>query len=243
MTDPADQSLERRRQAAEQYKAETIELHSSHALAVGRGGARRSLTPFQLLLRDSSRALYRPSIAEEWPTFTTWATHDDALRRVVGCGALAEVEAALRSAYILTATSSGGRLKPSSVAEGELKKAGWKKSRVWVPDGFTAGDSFDGLKSFVDGSGRHFGVAVEIQWVWQGIYNDLLKFWRGARGGQAAIGIEVLRGPDAFNYIVHHVFALYQELLPDLRVVFCALEAADLRERFPAKAPREAPAV
>jgi hypothetical protein len=96
-----------------------------------------------------------------------------------------------------------------------------------------------GGRKFVDDAGRKHGVAVEIQWVWQGIYNDLLKFWRAARGGQAGFGIEVLRGPDSFNYIVHHVFALYRDVFRDVRVVFCALDAADLHERFPKPLLRE----
>lgn len=149
------------------------------------------------------------------------------------------MEAVLRTAYDLTATSPKGRLRPSSVVEGELRKAGWKKTRPWIPEGFSARDSFDGWKEFSDGAHGTVGVAVEIQWVWQGIYNDLLKFWRAALGGQAAFGIEVLRGPDSFRYVVHHVFALYREVFSDVRVVSCALDASDLREPFPKPLVRE----
>jgi hypothetical protein len=166
------------------------------------------------------------------PSFLTWPTHQDALVQAIESGALAEVETALRSAYDLTAKDKA-RYKPSRVVERELDKAGWRKTPVWTPDGFSTGDSFDGWKEFADGDGTPFGVAVEVQWVWQGFYNDWLKFWRASRGGQAALGIEVMYGPDSFNYVVNHVFALYRDALPDLRVVFCALDAPDLREKFP----------
>jgi hypothetical protein len=157
------------------------------------------------------------------PPLLVWGTHEDASLCVQECGALREIESALHEAYRSTAESPIGRLKRSRAVETELFKAGWKKTRVWAPEGFTTGDSFDGWKLFSDPRSGSFGVAVEIQWTWPGIYSDLLKFWRAARGGQAAVGVEVLRGPDAFNYVINHVFALYRELIPDLRV----------REQFP----------
>jgi hypothetical protein len=167
------------------------------------------------------------------PAFLTWATSEATLSDAMQLGALGEIESVLRVAYDLTESSPEGRLRPSRVVEHELKRAGWKKTRPWLPEGFSARDSFDGWKEFVDKTGESKGVAVEIQWVWPGIYNDLLKFWRAARGGQAAFGIEVLRGPDSFHYVVHHVFAFYREVFRDVHVVFCALDAPDLHERFP----------
>jgi hypothetical protein len=167
------------------------------------------------------------------PSFLTWATSEQTLRDAERLGALAEIEAVLRASYNLTKSNPKGPLRPSSVVEGKLRRAGWKKTRPWLPEGFCANDSFDGWKEFVDGAGYTQGVAVEIQWVWQGIYNDLLKFWRAARGGQAAFGIEVLRGPDSFNYVVHHVFALYRDVFDEINVVFCALDAPGLNEPFP----------
>jgi hypothetical protein len=169
------------------------------------------------------------------PTFSKWATHDDALHRVGDCGALQEVEDALRRAYERTGDSSKGRLRPSSILEGELKAAGWIKTFAWAADDLPRGtsDSFDGWKVFSDVDGTRFGVAVEVEWVWQRVMGDLLKFWRAERGGQIAVGIEVVHGPDSFDYVVGHVYALYRELISDVRVVFCALEAPDLREPFP----------
>lgn len=111
-----------------------------------------------------------------------------------------------------------------------MKKVGWDKRFVSAPHGLRARDSFDGWKHFPD-AGLSF--AVEVEWPWQKVMGDLLKFWRAERAGQIDIGIEVLRGPDAIDYVVHHVYALYADLLPDLRVVFCALDAPDLRESFP----------
>jgi hypothetical protein len=170
-----------------------------------------------------------PSIT---PSFVTWPTHEDALERAVESGALGDIEAALRAAYDVTATSPGGRLKPSGTVEVGLKDTGWKKVRVWAPEefGLATRDSFDAWKVFKDGAGNRFGVAVEVEWVWERLYADLLKFWGAARGGQAALGVEVLYGPDSLDYVVHHQFALYRELFPELRVVFCALDAPDLLE-------------
>jgi hypothetical protein len=99
------------------------------------------------------------------PSLLTWATSDDVLLQAQQLGALAEVEAALRTTYDLTATSPSGRLRPSSLVEEELRKAGWKKTRPWLPEAFSARDSFDGWKQFPDGRGNTLGVAVEIQWV------------------------------------------------------------------------------
>ena len=166
------------------------------------------------------------------PSLLRWATHEDALARAVESGALAEIEAALHTAYDLTATSERGRLHPSKVLEGALKGEGWRKVYVWAADGLQrfTGESFDGWKCFTDADGNRFGVAAEVEWNWERVYFDLLKFWRAARGGQATLGIEILRGPDSFDYAVHHQYALYRDLFPELRVVFCALDAADLRE-------------
>ena len=108
---------------------------------------------------------------------------------------------------------------------------------MWNPAGFSAADNFDGWKQCVDGERRPFGVAVEIQWVWQRIYNDLLKFWRAVRGRQAAVGIEVLKGPASYDYIVNHVFGLYREIFREVPVVFCALNAPDIGEAFPRPKP------
>jgi hypothetical protein len=164
--------------------------------------------------------------------FRVWATSEDVLARATESGALAEVEAALRAAYERTATSLGKPMRPASIVERELKGAGWVNARAWAPNefGLDTRDSFDGWKTFVDPEGQAFGVAVEIEWTWERLFADLLKFWRAAKGGQATIGIEVLYGPDAFEYVVHHQFALYRDLFADLRLVFCALDAPGLEE-------------
>ncbi len=154
------------------------------------------------------------------------------MARAEECGALEEIEAALRRAYHLTAASERGRLHPSGVLERELRASEWRKVYVWAPNDLqrTTGESFDGWKCFEDGDGRRFGVAAEVEWNWERVYFDLLKFWRAERGGQIALGIEILRGPDSFDYAVHHQHALYRDLIPNLRVIFCALDAPDLRE-------------
>lgn len=179
------------------------------------------------------------------PTFETWPTHDDALRLVEDCGALQEVENALRQAYLQTGTESSptGRLRPSRVVEKELNKAGWVKTRPWAPDDLTRriGESFDGWKAFsVDGT--RFGVAVEVEWVWQKVMGDLLKFWRSKGGEQIAVGVVILYGPNSFDYVTRHVYKLYRDLIPDLRVVFCALDAHDLRDEvFPPESSKSRP--
>lgn len=173
-------------------------------------------------------------MAEE-PVFLEWSPHGEVLRRVKDCGALQQVEDALREAYART-EGSRKRLCPSSVVEQELKDRKWVKRVVWAPDGLAARDSFDGWKEFPEAD---LSVAVEVEWPWQRVMGDLLKFWRAERGKQVDIGIEVLRGRGAFEYVTCHVYRLYEELLPDLRVVFCALAASDLEDqKFPAQAER-----
>jgi hypothetical protein len=159
----------------------------------------------------------------------TWSAHEDVLAHATTCGVLGDIEAALLSAYDLTPPPKV-RLRPSSIVEGELRKTGWSKRKVWAPDGFQTRDSFDGWKEYSDDAGDRFAVAVEVEWIWERLYADLLKFWRANRGGQASFGIEVLYGPDMFRYVVHHVFALTQDVFKDVRVVFCALDAPDLEE-------------
>jgi hypothetical protein len=126
-------------------------------------------------------------------------------------------------------------LRPSGVVEEELKARGWSKTFAWASSDLPRGtsDSFDGWKVFSDSNGENFGVAVEVEWVWQRVIGDLLKFWRARCGGQIAAGIEVLRGPDSFDYVVNHVYAMYRDLIPDLPLIFCALDASDLHEPFP----------
>jgi len=164
--------------------------------------------------------------------FLSWSPHVDALQQAKSTGALAQVEHALRRAYDATAMAEKGRLRPSAVVENELKALGWSKTYVWAPEGLprTTGDSFDGWKVFGHEQSERVGIAVEVEWNWQRVYFDLLKFWRASAGGQAQLGIEVLRGPDSFDYAVNHQYVLYRDLFPDLRIVFCALDAEDLRE-------------
>ena len=159
-----------------------------------------------------------------------------ALNCVQQCGALQEVEVALRQAYALT-KGSPKPLCPSSVVEKELKATGWIKTAAWADatrlDRNTS-DSFDGWKTFSEGGGKRFGVAVEVEWPWQRVIGDLLKFSRAQDAGQIAVGIEVLYGPKALDYVFNHVYNLYRELIPEVQVVFCALDAPGLHERFPA---------
>ena len=165
------------------------------------------------------------------PNFLVWSSHERTRSRVEQCGALGEVESALRRAYDRTKDREKGRLKPSAVVENELHNEGWKKTKPSAAPGLLPKDSFDGLKRF---SEADLIVAIEIEWPWQRVTGDLLKFWRAQRYEQIDVGIEVLYGPEAFSYVVNHVYAMYMELLRDLRVVFCALDATDLRGlKFP----------
>jgi hypothetical protein len=142
-----------------------------------------------------------------------------------------EVEAALQSAYERTTSDSGVPMKPSSVVEEALRHEGWQKTAVWAPEefGVATRDSFDAWKAFEDSTGR-IGVAAEVEWVWERWFTDFFKFWRGVRGGQIALGFEILYGPDSLEYLVHRQYPLYRDLFPDLRVIFCALDSPDLRE-------------
>src|SRR4051794_15885386 len=108
------------------------------------------------------------------------------------CGALPEIEAALDAAYLGTA-SAPKRLNPSSVVVSHLRRTGWRSGRVWAPPSLPKqpNDQFDGWKAFHTND-EAFGVAAEIEWSWERVYFDLLKFWRGTEGGQIAFGIEVL---------------------------------------------------
>jgi hypothetical protein len=113
----------------------------------------------------------------------------------------------------------------------ELKDAGWIKARVWATDAISrpTNDSFDGWKVFTDLEGNRFGVGAEVEWNWERVYFDFLKFWRAQVGGQISVGIQILRGPNAFDYAVNHQYVLYGDLIPNLKIVFCALDANDLR--------------
>jgi hypothetical protein len=133
----------------------------------------------------------------EKPPLLTWATDDEALAVASTSGALDQVAKALRRAYVATADSPKGRLQPSSFVEAELKAEGWVKARVWAKDALTrpTNDSFDGWKVFTDPSGQRFGVGAEVEWNWERVYFDFLKFWRAQAGGQISVGIQILRGP------------------------------------------------
>ncbi|MBA3402628.1 MAG: hypothetical protein H0U05_11665 [Actinobacteria bacterium] len=156
-----------------------------------------------------------------------WATHDDVLGRVEDCGALQEIEDALRRAYVLTEDNPKGRLRPSSTVEKELRESDWIKTVVRAREGLKARDSFDGLKKFPE---ANLTVAVEVEWPWTRVMGDLLKFWRAEREEQIDVGIEVLQGPRELEYVVNHVYELYRDLIPDLQVVFVALDAPGLKE-------------
>jgi hypothetical protein len=157
-----------------------------------------------------------------------WTTHTDALQAAEESGALAEVHEALERAYYATADESEW-LRASARVVRELRQAGWNSCRVWAPQGPAdkANDQFDAWKALKNNSQR-FGVGVEVEWVWNRVYLDFLKFWRGQTGGQIKLGIEVMRSPSAFEYAVEHSYALYQALIPDVRIVFCALEATEV---------------
>jgi hypothetical protein len=165
------------------------------------------------------------------PSLLTWPTHEDALARAQKSGALEEVQAVLRAAYQRTARERTVPLRPASVVEKSFGDAGWQKAAVWTPESFehSTRDSFDAWKAFEDDAGR-FGVAVEVEWVWERWFTDFFKFWRAARGGQIALGFEILYGRSALDYVVQRQYALYADLFADLRVVFCALDAPDLLE-------------
>jgi hypothetical protein len=158
----------------------------------------------------------------------TWATHADALSAGEECGALDEVHQALERAYDATDAESEW-LRASARVVRELRRAGWTSGRVWAPPGPAdkANDQFDGWKAFTNDS-QHFAVGVEVEWVWNRVYFDFLKFWRGQLGGQIKLGVEVMRSASAFEYAVEHSYALYQQLIPDVRIVFCALKANEV---------------
>jgi hypothetical protein len=143
-----------------------------------------------------------------------------------------QVEEALRRAYART-EGAPKRLCPASVVEQELRKIGWQKTVVWAPEGLLPGnESMDGWKEFPE---ANLKVGLEVEWPWQRVMGDLLKFWRARRLGQIDIGIEVVRGKSMFKYVTGHVWRLYEDLFRELPIVFCALEAADLNDqRFPA---------
>jgi hypothetical protein len=107
----------------------------------------------------------------------------------------------------------------------------WEKTIVVAGETTpNARDSFDGLKTFPDGT----RVAIEVEWPWEAVKSDLLKFWRGTTRGQIDLAIEVLHGPEAFMYVVNHVYELHKELFKGLPLVFLALDAPDLNEQpFP----------
>ena len=172
--------------------------------------------------------------------FLTTATSQDALRKVQDCGALDEIEGALRASYEATATGPKGRLNPSSVVVKKLRKLDWRSGRVWAPSGLLKdpNDQFDGWKCFAGSDGTRLGVAAEIEWSWNRVYFDFLKFWRGVQGGQIEVGVEVLRGPSSFRYAVEHQYRLYEDLIPDVPIVFCALDAEDLVEADYEASPR-----
>jgi hypothetical protein len=67
------------------------------------------------------------------PSLLTWATSEGTLRDATQLGALGEIESVLLSAYDLTTASEKGRLRPGSLVEGELRRAGWMKTRPWLP--------------------------------------------------------------------------------------------------------------
>jgi len=93
-----------------------------------------------------------------------------------------------------------------------------------------ANDKFDGWKVFKD-NGQSFGVlGVESMGLGIGSIFDFLKFWRAQTGGQIKLGIEVLRGPSAFNYAVEHSYRLYQKLIPGIHIVVLRLDADDLQD-------------
>ena len=108
----------------------------------------------------------------------------------------------------------------------------WTSCRVWAPDGpaTRVNDRFDGWKVFETKKDGRFGGGVEVEWVWNRVYFDFLKFWRAQTGGQIKVGIEVLRGPSAFHYAVEHSYPLYKALIPDVRIVFRALDSDERRE-------------
>jgi hypothetical protein len=157
-------------------------------------------------------------------------TSADAATVVKRTGALAQVEAALRRAHAQI-DATGRRMGTSDVVERELKKEQWRKARVWSPDGLArpSNDSFDGWKVFQE-NGATFGIGVEIEWDYKRVYLDLLKLWRGQRGGQIRVGIIALRGPDTFHYAVHHQFALCRDLFGALSIAFCALDDPQLAD-------------
>ena len=171
----------------------------------------------------------------------TWATHEEARRRAEECGALEEIAQALHEDYEATADRPRGRLDKSSGVVAKLRDLGWKSGRVWAPSDLPrqANDQFDGWKCFTEVDGTSFGVAVEIEWSWNRVYFDFLKFWRGATGGQISLGIEVLRGASAFHYAIEHQYRLYAALIPTVPIVFCALDSEDLLDSDYEAPPRE----
>lgn len=122
----------------------------------------------------------------------------------------------------------------------KLRDLGWKSGRVWAPKNLLKqpNDQFDGWECFTGDNGN-IGVAAEIEWSWNRVYFDFLKFWRGTQGGQISLGIEVLRGPSAFQYAVEHQYRLYSELIPEVPIVFCALDAEELIDADYEGSPRK----
>jgi hypothetical protein len=157
-------------------------------------------------------------------------TNAEAEEVTIRTGALGEIEAALRRAHTQL-DNKGRRMGKSEIVERELFREGWRKARVWVPEGLPrpSNDSFDGWKVFEE-DGTRFGIAVEIEWDYKRVYLDFLKLWRARRGGQIRGGVIVLRSPDTFHYAVHHQLALYSDLLGDVPIALCALDDSDLAD-------------
>ncbi len=158
-----------------------------------------------------------------------FATHKRAQTALGRCGALAHVEAELRSWYRATKHSQRP-LYPARELEKALRAKGWNGNRH-VPSHPSitrrTNDSFDGYREFPRRRAEPLRVALEVEWNWERVYFDLLKFWRGERWGKTTSGILVLRTRDMYEYATEVSWRHYAELFPTLKVVFVALDFSD----------------
>lgn len=121
--------------------------------------------------------------------------------------------------------------RPQSLKE-RLKQDGWIPE-VRVPplnsklDSMPINERYDMLKFFEVESGE-VGVAIEMDnWM---VHRDLLKFRRGFKRGQIAVGVVIQ--PDYYNthYCCEHLLPLNEPLFGEIPVMYCCPRGPGLKE-------------
>jgi hypothetical protein len=86
-------------------------------------------------------------------------------------------------------------------------------------------DRYDAWKAFWH-KDQTVGVGLEIEH-WE-INNDLLKFRRGQKRGQIAVGVIVHANPAEVAYAYHHVLRMTEPLWACLLILFCSPDGPGL---------------